>query len=531
VEKNPAMQYITLDWSKARQAFVDGKKIVRVPTLNINKLQQTNKTAKVGVMDTGGGNEAEASNYYNPEHPPELFFVQDTKSDKPDSLMTYLLNFEPTKKSSEFGQNGIWTGKLYEWDLRTPGLRVQEMAKNVVNDKYMIVVMKTDNSSLKVKSFSLWSWLGDLFGDVGDFLNYVGYSLGIPGTSKVIADITSSTGYTTLTRVWGFDFGGGGGSGGGGGGTISNGAGSTVYFSYLPMPGADASSWLQYLNITPTALAAPLYDPNNPFSDLETPPTTAADMPLIQNGIDIADVVLDLHAPPSTSTFTPIVLGSTINRHPGIAEDMTYGTDGDMTGILAGRASHTDQELFDNLTTLVHETTVFDMGLKTVGDMMVNKFQGGSGGTFENPILNDRVGQSSALKNFGLTFGLALNNALKGNGGDITTIPKINIDNKDRPIFNGLYNKFAGLQILVNDTEYSDITVDDFAILNGHWSATITISILDHFGLDKHDALTYQNPPLGHPAFADWWILQHVRGYQPFLTIIKVRKLLSGDIN
>jgi len=90
-----------------------------------------------------------------------------------------------------------------------------------------------------------------------------------------------------------------------------------------------------------------------------------------------------------------------------------------------------------------------------------------------------------------------------------------------RPVFNGLYNKFHGLQILINDTEYSEIELDNFETSsNGNWNADVTVTIHDHFGLDKNDALVYQD---WHQGFPSWWILQHMRNYRPFETIVKVK--------
>jgi hypothetical protein len=61
----------------------------------------------------------------------------------------------------------------------------------------------------------------------------------------------------------------------------------------------------------------------------------------------------------------------------------------------------------------------------------------------------------------------------------------------------------------------------------GNWSADITITIHDHFGLDKNDALTYQQY---HQGFPSWWLLQHTRDYIPFETIVIVRKKISSRI-
>jgi hypothetical protein len=95
-----------------------------------------------------------------------------------------------------------------------------------------------------------------------------------------------------------------------------------------------------------------------------------------------------------------------------------------------------------------------------------------------------------------------------------------------RPQFNTPHVKFHGLQILINDTEYTEIQISNFNILNGNWSATLDITIYDDFGLDKNDALTYEGY---HDGFADWWLLQHARGYVPFTTIVHTRVIITAS--
>lgn len=132
--------------------------------------------------------------------------------------------------------------------------------------------------------------------------------------------------------------------------------------------------------------------------------------------------------------------------------------------------------------------------------------------------------------NFARTFGNQLAAQLRTYGGDITKVPTIEMDSI-RPIFNGTYNKFHGLQILVNDTEYTKIEMDDndFQLnpTTGNWSTAVTITINDHFGLDKADALEYQTYSLG---FSSWWLLQHTRGYKPLNTVITVKLAIYGHL-
>ena len=90
-------------------------------------------------------------------------------------------------------------------------------------------------------------------------------------------------------------------------------------------------------------------------------------------------------------------------------------------------------------------------------------------------------------------------------------------------------NKLTGLQILINDTEQTQIKLLNFQIdpATQIWVADIEVTIYDHFGLDKHDALVYQG---NHRAFAAWWILQHKRNYKPFTTKIVVKNRLYGGL-
>jgi len=249
--KNPIAQFVTADWSKARQATIDGKNIVCVPTINTNKSPRAG-TNKLQVADTQSPASGITANYF-PEHPPELFFIQDPNGSHPDSIYTMMVNFVPTDKNKEFGKDSIWTGKLYDWDLNSGTLHVQELSKSKVNKTYALVLNKLENSAHKQHINSVWSWLGDVLSDIWDAINYVAYYLGIPGAH--IEDPNVPGGW--LVRTW--DFGGGGGGGGGSG---SSGDGyyyssdspysgqffiDGVYSNYIPgYNGYSGSNWNPY---------------------------------------------------------------------------------------------------------------------------------------------------------------------------------------------------------------------------------------------------------------------------------------------
>ncbi len=99
---------------------------------------------------------------------------------------------------------------------------------------------------------------------------------------------------------------------------------------------------------------------------------------------------------------------------------------------------------------------------------------------------------------------------------------------ESRPVFNTKYDRYRGLQILINDTEHTTIRKKNFNMAaNGKWTGTFCFHVIDHFGLDKHDALAYQ---LRHPGFATWWLLQHRYANVPFITSIAIEFTITGNI-
>ena len=205
---------------------------------------------------------------------------------------------------------------------------------------------------------------------------------------------------------------------------------------------------------------------------------------------------------------------------------MDWGYDGDASGILSNMPNFTDQELFDEVEDLFHKTSTGI--LETVGDEMISRFRNKLGGNYSNINLSQKVFENSKFKEYILKFGVKLNIALENANWNIDDVDEISIPLSDRPIFNGLHNKFNGLQILINDTEETIIELTGFSLnaTTHKWTANLNIIIKDHFGLDKNDALTYQNK---HAGFAAWWILQHSRGYRPFETQIKFKMDLVAE--
>lgn len=143
--------------------------------------------------------------------------------------------------------------------------------------------------------------------------------------------------------------------------------------------------------------------------------------------------------------------------------------------------------------------------------------------------LSEHVRQSPVMLNYMKLVGAELNKELISNKGDINLNRPINLG-KFPPHFNGWYNRWHGLTILINNTETADVWyLGNFNLDNNTkvWSADFYFEVTDHFGLDKHDALLYQKY---HAGFAAWWALQHRIGYKPFRTKITIFATLQGQL-
>ena len=329
--------------------------------------------------------------------------------------------------------------------------------------------------------------------------------------------------------------GGSAGGGGGGGGSplpgedpgpVGGGGGGNDLPHYYPCPG------------TGNPFTAPICPPPGggigwvPLPLEEEPTYTLLDYTDLENPIFIPDDIVLM--PPGfnfqfqgfTAVTDPPVktIGKIAPR--GNSEDMDWGYNGDASGILSMMPNFTDQQLFDEVEDLFHKTSTGV--LQTVGDNMLDRFRNTIGGIYSNSNLSQKVFENSKFKEFIVKFGVRLNQALENANWNIDNVGTIEIPTEDRPIFNGLHNKFNGLQILINDTEETIIELTGFSInpTTHKWVANLNVIIKDHFGLDKNDALTYQN---NHAGFAAWWLLQHTRGYRPFETQVKFKMDLIAE--
>lgn len=215
-------------------------------------------------------------------------------------------------------------------------------------------------------------------------------------------------------------------------------------------------------------------------------PETPYDAPqeaVIDNGIY-------LEAPPTAVPASLRLIGRTNDR--GNVEDLTYGTHGDIFGMNQTIVGYSTDRLFTSMYNLMAWSTLFNSNLRAAANRFIGIFESNNipSTVIEDSRINMAVQASSEFKNFVKLFGNELQKELIENNYDINNIPLIGMG-ATRPIFGGYYNRFHGLTILLNDTEKTEIRLESYQLLpNNNWRAVVEVTIYDHFGLDRNDAIS-----------------------------------------
>ena len=253
------------------------------------------------------------------------------------------------------------------------------------------------------------------------------------------------------------------------------------------------------------------------FEDL----TPGSNLSLINNGIIVSDLM----------SSSPPLRQIAVTRDRGNTEDLQYGTNHDASGVKSVFLTKTNPELYEDMASVMRKGTSLDSESQQVAIRFMDLFyfsNTNNNNNYSDPILNRKVSESAKFNDFMKIFGDVFRARLKQANGNINNVSSINLGDI-HPVFSGKYNMVHGLTILLNDTEHTKIELLNFSLLsNGIWEADFQVTILDHFGLDRNDAVSKQHISDGFPA---WWVLQHRRAKVPFITKVIVKKRLTGSIN
>ena len=167
--------------------------------------------------------------------------------------------------------------------------------------------------------------------------------------------------------------------------------------------------------------------------------------------------------------------------------------------------------------------------------------------TYEDARLTDAIAKHSSTTNFINSLSPLIGKALMEAQGDLSQL-EVSDDKtqfsrtefESDPSILGIEglqelnsltysDKFSGLGISVDGTQAYNIKVTEYELNGNTYSGELELEILDHFGLDSPDIL--KDYLRKHEEFICWYILQHIKGYKPFITKILIKYSFKGSVD
>lgn len=198
-----------------------------------------------------------------------------------------------------------------------------------------------------------------------------------------------------------------------------------------------------------------------------------------------------------------------------------------------------DNALFDHMEGLA--TGHLSSGqMDGVNKRLVEHFKSNTGDMFMDNTLNEEAAKHQSTKNFMRDIAVSFQKEINENGFKDDGSFQLDISGKphfDRaPSLSDLDggDMLGGLKIAVNDVWTYSIRLVDYKEVNGRYTANIKLVLYDHYGLDTPD-LTQGNGGYRTnfaAGFMAWYILQHGRGYKPFIVRMDIPTFtITGTTN
>ncbi|TRW25665.1 DUF3289 family protein [Flavobacterium zepuense] len=169
--------------------------------------------------------------------------------------------------------------------------------------------------------------------------------------------------------------------------------------------------------------------------------------------------------------------------------------------------------------------------IETVAGEMVDRMKSNSGGEYTNKDLTDAVIAHGNSKTFIAAVKKVVDEYVKEKKGEISDL-EITDDGKgklyDKLVRDGVDNPkfsdwFSGLGITINDVWAYQIYITDYKVNGSNYEMKLEYIYYDHFGLDYPDIQKYDKS-----IFYSWFVLQHFKGYKPFITKLDIVGPLNG---
>lgn len=178
-----------------------------------------------------------------------------------------------------------------------------------------------------------------------------------------------------------------------------------------------------------------------------------------------------------------------------------------------------DKELFADMYMLASMGSLSGGGELLTA--LIGHFKDSTGTPFSNAYMDQKLKEHPSFHTFVYQKDKGVLDNLKdrlkkvlGNIKRIQLLQKNEIIS-DRTKFNTLKDKLNGMTLAVDDTSAYEVYVDDYKLTAPNtFSCNLRIIVYDNYGLDAEDVAKYGTIA----GFRAWYVLQHVRGYKPFLT-------------
>lgn len=204
----------------------------------------------------------------------------------------------------------------------------------------------------------------------------------------------------------------------------------------------------------------------------------------------------------------------------------------------------TDFRLWFNLRTL---KAMFAWGdLSPVLDEMIDKFQRNEGGIFIDDRLNENIKNADSTERYCKQIETYIAEKIKNNFNKLEEVEDKEIDwdtdadkkkrkEKGKGFITPLFpydryrenNLFEGRTLALNDIWATEIILKELKFNDKEYEGKYKVTLWDHFGLDKPDLEKIYYCSNG---FRAWFILQHLKGYKPFITKITFEKEFKNSL-
>lgn len=208
-----------------------------------------------------------------------------------------------------------------------------------------------------------------------------------------------------------------------------------------------------------------------------------------------------------------------------------------------------DKQLFNTFRNMATILVSFNDPMKQNIEAMIDKFQRNEGGVYENPVLTQEVEKHPSTLRYCTQLEEYIREKLTEYQGDIGRLHDTKVYDKgsqgDRrglksfsltPQYDGGIIKaekrgnllLNGLAIALGDIWAAQVLVPEYKLYeDGRYSLEYRVTLWDHFGLNYGDLKISRELIDG---FVAWFILQHFRGYKPFITKITFTKTMFGKL-